>query len=63
MFAELGAGNGRADPESAGFGHDVAHAVNMLDVDDQVGFDQTGPQLHQHIRAAGKNARQAAFRL
>ena len=56
MLTQLGAGDGGTHTVSTILGADFPCFADVLDVDDQVGVDHSGAQLHQQIRAATENA-------
>ena len=61
MLVQLGAADGGADSETPGLLADFAHTVDTLDVDDEVGLQPAGAQLHQQVGATRQDLGGAAF--
>lgn len=63
MGAKLGPGSGDANAPAAISGaRDIMYTGNFLQVDQVVGRDHPGAQLHQNVRSAGKETGDAGRR-
>ena len=56
MLTELGPGHGGADDKPAVFVVNLPGFLDLLDVDDEIGRDDAGTELHEQIGAPGKDA-------